>query len=421
MTVAWIVFALSVTLLLGVCGLLGELLVTRWGRNTRGIWVGVLTLSGVLPLAMLAWQPVILKAWSRSNLWISSATSLPLDEVRLFLARFQVLLDRALPDLTTFLIAGWGVALTVFCGWLIYSWWTLWVRRKGWQSGDFHGLDCLYTEDTGPGLFGLIQAQLVIPRWVRDLDPKQQEMIAAHEAEHQEQRDPWLTTFGYLALLMAPWNPVLWWQHRRLRLAVELDCDRRAAQKFGGASSYAMTLVEIAEQQVRWLTAFSQNEAHLVTRVRHLNGTNKPGPLGSLGAGAGLLLMVLLIWAPPLPVSSQPPPSEVDVREDILHTGTPYTTPPRCLNCTDTVTLPIPDDLEFPSEVTDPPDRLAVPIYIDRDGTVDGAVCQPICTPSYERHLTDAVRDRRYSPARIWGIPVASWQAIQLPVASTTE
>lgn len=421
MTVVWIVFAISVSVLLGLCGLLAELLFRRWGRSTRGVWATVLALSGLLPLAMLAWRPVLLDAWTRSNLWVSSLTGLPLDELRLFLGRLQVLLDRALPDLTTFLIGGWAVAAIIFVAWLVRSWWDLYSRRNDWEPGEFHGLNCLYTDQTGPGLFGFVRARLVIPRWVRGLEETQQAMIAAHEAEHQRHRDPWLNTFGNLILLAAPWNPVLWWQRRRLRLAVEVDCDDRAAERFGNSASYATALVEIAERQVRWLTPFSQDEDHLVSRIHHLMGARRPGWLGTLTAGIGLLAVLLLIWAAPLPVSTQPHPSEVQVQKDVIHTGTPYTTPPRCQNCPETADLPTPDVLDRPKGVEELPDRLAVPVYIERDGSVGGVVCRPFCMAAYEQRLFEALRTRRYSPSRIWGISVASWQSIKVDVPQSVR
>ena len=44
-----------------------------------------------------------------------------------------------------------------------------------------------------------------------------------------------------LTLILAPWNVALWWQLRRLRLAVEMDCDRRVV-----AASSARPVIHLA-------------------------------------------------------------------------------------------------------------------------------------------------------------------------------
>ena len=45
--------------------------------------------------------------------------------------------------------------------------------------------------------------------------------------EHVRTKDPLTLALGLAAVVVAPWNPLAWWQHRRLRDAVEVDCDRR--------------------------------------------------------------------------------------------------------------------------------------------------------------------------------------------------
>jgi hypothetical protein len=43
-----------------------------------------------------------------------------------------------------------------------------------------------------------------------------------------------------------PWNPALWWQHRRLRLAVETDCDARVLAAGASPRAYGLALLRTA-------------------------------------------------------------------------------------------------------------------------------------------------------------------------------
>src|SRR5439155_821474 len=53
------------------------------------------------------------------------------------------------------------------------------------------------------------------------------------------------------ALLLAPWNPVVWWQVRRLRLAVEMDCDARVLARAGDAPAYGELLLRVGQRRAR--------------------------------------------------------------------------------------------------------------------------------------------------------------------------
>ena len=60
-----------------------------------------------------------------------------------------------------------------------------------------------------------------------DALPSHQAAVIAHEQSHLEARDPQLFTLALALLVFMPWNLPLWWQLRRLRYAIEIDCDAR--------------------------------------------------------------------------------------------------------------------------------------------------------------------------------------------------
>lgn len=420
MTIAWIGSSLSISLLLAGLAVLLETLLLRWDRPTRGVWAFLLFLSATLPLAFLGWQTAVRDVWAGTNLWVSGETGIPIFGLQQSLSRVHFLAGLVLPDLTTFLQWMWAITACAVVLWLGYSWWDLASRREHWTRGTFEGLDCYFSQETGPGLAGMVRSHLVVPEWIRELDREKRVVVAVHESEHQRRRDPWLMTFGYASLLLAPWNPILWWQRRRLRLAMEMDCDRRAVRQTGDPGTYAEALLDIAEQKTRWITAFSQSESHLLQRIRRLKGRLRPTGPGALGAGLAGGAVLVLMWAAPLPVPSPPRPDTVQSVNEVLHAPSPYTEMPRCLNC---ASLGVPGAAGGGGEGDRDadPDPLRVPIYIDPSGEVLDAVCRPLCSEAAEERLSSRLRQRRYSPARVWGVAVPAWFPVTVPSPEDSE
>src|SRR5947199_2497489 len=75
--------------------------------------------------------------------------------------------------------------------------------------------------------------------------------MLSHEDEHVLAHDPWLRAAGAALLVLAPWNPALWWQVRRLRLAVEMDCDARVLARAGDTPEYAELLLRVGQRRAR--------------------------------------------------------------------------------------------------------------------------------------------------------------------------
>ena len=64
------------------------------------------------------------------------------------------------------------------------------------------------------------------------LEPAARATILRHEQEHARARDHLTLLYAGLVLQqLFPWNPAIWWMCRRLRAAVELDCDQRSSHR----------------------------------------------------------------------------------------------------------------------------------------------------------------------------------------------
>ena len=102
----------------------------------------------------------------------------------------------------------------------------------------------LVSPDVGPAVIGWFRGTVVLPEWALGLEPDWRRLVLAHEREHVRAHDPALLALGILALVLLPGNAALWWQVRRLRLAVELDCDERVLRAHPDVGAYGGLLLE---------------------------------------------------------------------------------------------------------------------------------------------------------------------------------
>ncbi len=113
------------------------------------------------------------------------------------------------------------------------------------------GVAVVVTEALGPATVGLWRTSVLLPRWVLGLPETQRQYVVRHEEEHRKKHDGHLIFVASLLLIAVPWNIALWWQVRRLSIAVEMDCDSRVVRALGDASAYGSLLLQIAQAASR--------------------------------------------------------------------------------------------------------------------------------------------------------------------------
>jgi beta-lactamase regulating signal transducer with metallopeptidase domain len=146
------------------------------------------------------------------------------------------------------LLAAWGAASVALLAWLALSHRTLARRRRAWQEAAVDDVRVLVAPDVGPAVVGLARAHVVLPAWALDADPAERALMLAHEREHLRVGDPLLIAVATAAAALAPWSPAVWWQLRRLRLAVEVDCDRRVLRRHPDVRAYGGLLLDVARR-----------------------------------------------------------------------------------------------------------------------------------------------------------------------------
>ena len=227
MIAAWMLYCTGVALLLGAAAAAVEQTARLLGRPGRWLWAGALVATLAVPLAARyrpsGFQSVAIPIPTAQSASATRASPLMTTARSGALPRRSVSWD----DLDRPLVVLWGVLSLSLLGFFGVG--AVRLRRLGrhWRPAAIDGTPVLLSASLGPAVIGVVRCRLVVPAWTLELEPSLRELMLAHEREHVRAGDPRLLAAAGLLLVLMPWNPGLWWQWRRLRLAVEMDCDAR--------------------------------------------------------------------------------------------------------------------------------------------------------------------------------------------------
>jgi TonB family protein len=249
MIASWMLYAVAVGALLTVAALGLDRVAIARRRPTRIIWFAALSLSIVLPIGRaavkLAPEPT---AGVRVIPFTITVQSPAMTARPSAWNRENV--DRAL-------LFAWCALSALLLFRLTRSVLTLRRTRGMWESADLDGTAVRLSKNVGPAVIGLRSMDVVLPEWILSLDTPLRAIVLRHEEEHRSARDPYLLFGAAIAVALMPWNPALWFQARRLRLAIELDCDARVLRAHPSTERYGMLMLTIAQRRSVGPTLFS--------------------------------------------------------------------------------------------------------------------------------------------------------------------
>lgn len=270
MTLAWIVLAVVMATLVATAAA-GLEPVARTARiPARAVWAAALLLT--VSLTVLApWRtvpsteravmmpmltvPVLTTPTTLQRTGIANSTS------HSPLGTFDA--DRAI-RLACVLSGAVGLALLA----LAYAQFAL--ARRTWVRTRLHEADVRIAPNAGPAVMGVAPPEIIIPKWLLARTDSEQRLVLAHEREHVRAGDTRLLLAACVIVACMPWNVALWYMLRRLRLAVELDCDARVLDGGVPRHAYSELLVALAGQSrlMRFgVPAFAFGQSHLETRI----------------------------------------------------------------------------------------------------------------------------------------------------------
>ena len=330
MIAATMVYALVVALLCAVAGIALERVVGARRLPRRGVWLASLLASVALP------------CWAIYS--ASQSGHLPVDHLEFGVSEMPgASLDApvatpappsrigrspgawwpALPALDSILRVVWIGSSSAMYLFLLGG--VLYFRphARGWSPRREGGERLWVADRTGPAVFGFLTPRIVIPRWLIDTPLEVRSLVIQHEREHIAGRDPLLLTAGLLLVSLAPWNPALWWQLRRLRFAIEVDCDSRVLSAGVDAVTYGRTLLTVGQKQTsRPMGAVALGEpiSQLEKRISLMVAKNSRHSLALTGA---LIVLATSLGAsaaaldPPSPTTElhKLPPDDATARQ----------------------------------------------------------------------------------------------------------
>ena len=333
MIALWMGYAVVTGTLIALVAWLVELLASNRRFPTRGIWVCAMAIMLALgSAAALATAPEVKRTSLEEGLIAGDSPSAAVEagergsavtgiaHVRLSGARAITSLSahitsyrEKLDSLNGVLLGLWAVISALLAGVAAYALVDGRRLRHGLRPADVEGTRVLLTEAIGPATVGMFSPAILLPRWALELDRKLLRLVLRHEREHLEARDPLLLLLGSLALVLVPWHLPLWWSWRRLRLAIEVDCDARVLRAHPDVRRYAELLLLTGQRSstVPWsrrptfavVAPLRPHVAHLTKRIRvmtqHASGSIARSLL-LVGIAAASATVALALPAPQL-------------------------------------------------------------------------------------------------------------------------
>jgi beta-lactamase regulating signal transducer with metallopeptidase domain len=162
----------------------------------------------------------------------------------------RVTADSRLSDWDRAVLRGWGVLSFVWLLVLGASAVRLARAKRGWREEEVDGSRVFVSANTGPAVVGLAGSRVVVPQWIVDSPRPDRALVIAHEMEHVRAGDSRLLFASALLLALMPWNLTLWWITRRLRFAIEADCDARVLRAHPDRRAYGTLLLDVSERAI---------------------------------------------------------------------------------------------------------------------------------------------------------------------------
>lgn len=416
-------YLLVVSAIVSVTAWIAEHALRRLGRPTRGTW-----------LVAMASVPLLLSAPTFAPFG-RTAIGRALDTAPVFSLPPLVLqptaADGGSGTVVVMALGVWLVLSLGLAGALVGAHRRLLRRRTSWDTRVVGGARVYVSPDLGPAVAGVLRAWIVVPAWTLTLPAGDQRLIVLHEQEHVEARDALLLAVGLFFLVLTPWNPLTWWQLRRLRTSVEVDCDRRVLRVEPDRERYGNSLLTVAARysgSAMALAAFSERPHSLKHRIVAM--TQKPSKWTPLQATLLVLLALAVgvqacgLESPMRSGAGQDDPVRTDVvlatadRVSVVDAeATPYSVAPVLSNADEVIEAL---DLHYPAHLREMTIGGTVQIYayVLEDGSVSDV---RIDESSGNQAIDDAALQvsfvLEYEPATRDGEPVPVW--IKVPITFT--
>ncbi len=314
MIAAWMTFVLIIGAFITVAAIALHCLQRSADRSVRWVWVGAMALLiGLGAVAPMRSGPAVVV--NAAIVGSVNATNASIAE-QSFTARvgaaWQAVqhvvaapivstTERAahLPQLVQRSLLGlWLLSSTLLLLFMRRVFARLRTQRQQWPTQSLHGTRVRVSCNAGPAVMGIAPPEIVVPAWILERSADEQRLVLAHELQHVHARDPLLLVLAWLGVAIMPWHPAMWYLWSRLRLAIELDCDRRVLRAGAAPRQYGQLLIDLTGRRTALsvgIPAFSYSASYLERRL--LAMTARPSRFLTLRRSSSALIVSLAILA----------------------------------------------------------------------------------------------------------------------------
>lgn len=282
MILAIMAYAALVAAAVALAARVAEWGMERWGWAVRWVWLGAASLAVAVPALRIFRE--------RGDAGAGADGAIAQEIIRLPAILVPSIPESALFGLGTidvFLLGGWALASVM----LVVRWADrrrrLQLSRDGWERRRLDGTPVLVAPNVGPAVVGAVGGEVVVPSWMLALDDEARALVLGHELEHLRAGDALLQGVGRFLVILLPWNPALWFIERRLRGAIEVDCDRRVLRRTrADRRAYGALLLRVAGQGASApavAPALSESYSLLARRINAMTHPPRMSPLVLMG------------------------------------------------------------------------------------------------------------------------------------------
>lgn len=424
MIAAWMLYAVVVAALVGCAAIACERMLRLAGQPARWAWCGAFITSVGVPLVALL-RPA---APAAAPIPIGDTGVTVIDPALLLGLLNAPAASPTISALTGTVVGIWAGASLCLAVVLLGSQARIRRETNRCPAEIVDGVLVRFTADLGPAVIGSFPSIVVVPAWVRRLGAEARGLVLSHEKQHIEAGDIRVLSAGLVLAVLMPWNLPLWWQLRRLRDAVELDCDERVLRSGADARRYSELLLEVARHRtvrVFPAPALSNPKSLLARRIHKMMHPNPKARTARAGVAAAVAaLLVALACETPTPAAVEfdseqgtaTTVSDVDLSQTFLETAVDAR-PER-------LSGPMP---RYPAMLRQAgvEGSVLLEFVIGTDGSVEGETIKVLqaTNRAFEGPAKDVIARSQYRPGEVGDEPVRTLvsQQIGFTIASSDQ
>lgn len=253
MIASFMLYGTALAALLAVAAFSVERAFGAFGLPRRGAWLVAIVASVGVPLFSIlnpnpqppTYAPITLASDAGFNPRVVPSSRQPSEPVPRTTRPMSTMQWPSLPKIDVLLTALWVAGSATLALFYLVGGWRVRRTAAAWRPVEIEGRTIFVSDEVGPAVFGFVHPRVVLPNWVLQSPRSVRDLVLEHELQHVAARDPWALLVALTAVVIAPWNPALWWQLRRLRLAIEIDCDARVLARGADPISYGEVLLSV--------------------------------------------------------------------------------------------------------------------------------------------------------------------------------